>query len=154
MTSSSAVALSHTVAQEEACRAEQARSVLDRKAAISLRMQEQRWKAEYRRNRNRAQNVAYQAAARARRLRHLRQERSQHLQRSRRLATNWIRKLHEEVQSANRLARAKPFWIVADARDLPNLFKLLLLRLLLRVSIEIVARLPAGEVSINEVHKH
>lgn len=154
MTSPNAVALSHTIAQEEACWAEQARTNHDRNTATSLQMQEQRRQAEYRRNFNRARNVAYHAAARARRLRHLSQERSQQLQRSRRLATKLFRRLHEEVQGANRLAREKLFWIAADARDLPTLLKLLLLRLLLKISIEVVLRLPTEEVYINQVHKH
>lgn len=154
MTSPSAVALSHTVAQEEASRAQQARTIHDRNAATSLQMQEQRRQAEYRRNCNRARNVAYQAAARARRLRYLSQERSQQLQRSRRLATKLFRRLHEEVQGANSLAREKLFWVAADVGDLPTLLKLLLLRLLLRISIEVVVRLPIEEVYITQVHKH
>lgn len=115
MTAFSAVALSHMVAREQTQLAKDLEDAASLKTVDLLQAQKQRQRADYQRVINRKRNIAYQAAARARRLQHRRKVQIDHEQRSKREVLRWKMRLQANLQSVERLIHDMPSSCVIKA---------------------------------------
>lgn len=123
------------VAREQRHLAKESEDAANLKEANFLQACEQRRHAEHRRVLNRTRNMAYEAAARARRLRRRHQAQVNDEQRSEREATRWKTKLQADLQSVERLVYNMRNLRIPKADSLPSMIWLMLLRWLARLSV-------------------
>ncbi|KIW09757.1 hypothetical protein PV08_11857 [Exophiala spinifera] len=128
MTTFSAVALSHLVARAQTQLAKDLEDGANLKASKLLQARERRQRAEYQRVINRTRNIAYQAAAHARRLQHRRQVQNDREQRLKREALQWKIRLQANLASVEKLIHDMPSSSVIKAYGRLHLIWLMLLK--------------------------